>query len=121
MSYIRYIFIITGICLLCGCDAGLGQSDMKGIFETDHGECVKEGDVGLTIHKGNVHIDFYCFLDKCNSMDGKIEKGGHFYLSDSKGHYIQGQLLSQKARGTWFATMSQKKCSGTWFARRNAE
>lgn len=110
------------ICImLSACDAGLGQSDMKGVFETDHGECVKEGDVGLKIHKNIIHIDFYCFLEKCNDMEGNIEKGGHFYLSDKKGHFIQGQILPTKARGSWYTTINQKKCSGTWFALRNKE
>jgi len=103
--------------MLCACDSGLGQSDMKGIFETDSGECVKEGDVGLSLLKNNrIHIDFYCFLEKCNSMEGPIGKGGHFYLSDKFGHYIQGQLLPTKARGLWYTTMGGKKCSGSWFA-----
>ncbi len=119
-NYARLI-LISCCCLLASCDSGLGQSDMKGVFETDHGECVKEGDVGLTIHKGNMHIDFYCFLDKCAAMDGVIKEGGHFYLSDSKGHYIQGQLLANKAKGSWFVTMKQQKCSGTWFATRQAQ
>lgn len=117
MINLTRLLCLSCLLMLNACDSGLGQSDMKGIFETDHGECVKEGDVGLTILKKNiVHIDFYCFLEKCNSMEGPIEKGGHFYLSDRYGHYIQGQLLTAKARGSWYATMGGKKCSGSWFA-----
>ena len=117
MNHFTRLISLSCFFMLCACDSGLGQSDMKGIFETDHGGCVKEGDVGLSILKNkNVHIDFYCFLDKCNSMEGPVEKGGHFYLSDKKGHYIQGQLLATKARGSWFATMAGKKCSGSWYA-----
>jgi hypothetical protein len=119
---IRLAALIIPFCLmLLSCDSGLGQSDMKGVFSTEHGECVKEGDVGLTIYKDDVHIDFYCFLDKCNDMEGPIEKGGHFYISDSKGHYIQGQLMSEKAKGSWYATINQNKCSGTWFALRKTQ
>ena len=109
-------FVIATCLMLLGCDSGLGQSDMKGVFTTGHGECVKEGDVGLKIHKNDIHIDFYCFLEKCNDMEGPIEKGGYFYINDGKGHYIQGQILSEKAHGTWFATMNEHKCAGTWFA-----
>lgn len=114
LTYLAFLF--TG--LLLGCDSGLGQSDMKGVFETDHGDCVKEGDVGLKINKGKstIHIDFYCFLEKCTALEGPIEKGGHFYLSDKKGHYIQGQLLKTKAKGSWYTTIGTEKCSGTWFA-----
>lgn len=107
--------------LLLACDSGLGQSDMKGVFTTEHGDCVKEGDVGLKIHKNELHIDFYCFLEKCNDMEGPIQKGGYFYLNDDKGHYIQGRIMSEKANGSWFSTINQHKCSGSWFALRKTE
>jgi hypothetical protein len=121
MNILKVVISITLCSFLLGCDSGLGQSDMKGVFTTDHGDCVKEGDVGLKIHKNELHIDFYCFLAKCNDMEGLIGKGGHFYLSDSKGHYVQGRITSKKASGSWYATMDQKKCSGTWFAERKTE
>lgn len=115
------IFVTIIYAVLAGCDSGLGQSDMRGVFTTDHGKCVKEGDVGLTINDDHLTIGFYCFLVKCNEMEGPIEQGGHFYISDSSGHYIQGQLLSEKAKGSWFTTINSEKCSGTWFAVRNTQ
>ena len=121
MSKFKVAVSIALCCLLMACDKGLGQSDMKGVFTTDHGECVKEGDVGLKIHKNELHIDFYCFLKKCNDMEGLIEQGGFFYMSDSEGHYIQGRISAESAKGSWFTSINQNKCSGTWFAQRKSE
>lgn len=121
MTKFPVILCTALFCLLLGCDKGLGKSDMKGVFTTDHGECVKEGDVGLKIHKSEIHIDFYCFLKLCNDMDGTIEKGGFFYMSGNDGHYIQGRIGNESASGSWFTTINENKCSGTWFAKRNTE
>jgi len=121
MNIPKLLLNITLCSLLLGCDSGLGQSDMLGVFTTDHGDCVKEGDVGITIDDNKVHVVYYCFLAKCNHMEGTINEGGHFYLSDRQGHYVQGQILNQKASGSWFATIGEKKCSGTWFAKPRAK
>lgn len=113
------LFIVLSFSLISGCDNALKASDYRGGFFTQSGNCTETGDVGITIEKASIEIGFYCFLKECSMVKGKTSQGGYFHIEQSTGHYIQGRLNADEAKGTWYLKIKGQDCSGHWAALKN--
>lgn len=105
--------------ILAGCDSGLKASDYLGGFYTQTGNCTETGKVGINHNQKQVDIGFYCFLKKCASISGQSSQGGYFHAKDTNGHYIQGRIAGDEAKGTWYLNINGENCSGHWAALKN--
>ncbi len=113
------LFLLVACCLLTACDTGFKYSDYIGGFVTQSGDCTDTGDLSINHENKKIEVGFYCFLKKCADMEGKTSQGGFFHLENKEGHYIQGRVLPEEAKGTWYLSIKGQSCSGHWVALKN--